>query len=102
MFPPAQAGVITYAGWTTYALAPQWFDGLTMQGGFSAGGRTTAGRRLGKGDMPRVEQGFNLFLARTRSHLVVSKTSLMIDCRIDIYVMWNIVKAPAMLRTSHA
>lgn len=52
--------------------------------------------------MSRVEQRFDGLFAATRLHLAVMEASLMIECRIHIYVMWNIVKAPAMLRTSHA
>src|SRR6266511_4637878 len=79
MFPPARTGVLTYAGLTAYALAPE--------GGFSAGGCTTDIRLYcEEGDMSRVEQGFDLFLTVTRSHLVVMEASLMVDCRIDIGV----------------
>ena len=76
MFPPARTGVLTYAGLTAYAFAPE--------GGFSAGGSTTTSRLFKVGDMPGVEQGFDFLLAATRLHLAVMEASLVIDRRIDI------------------
>ena len=78
MFPPARTGVLTYAGLTAYAFAPE--------GGFSAGGSTTTSRLFKVGDMPGVEQGFDSLLAATRPHLAVLEAGLVIDRRVLVSI----------------
>jgi hypothetical protein len=84
--------IFTYAGLTAYAFAPRWFDRLTIQGGFSAGGSTTTSRLFSIGDMPRVEQGFDVVLAPARLHFTVMETMLMIDCRTGCFLQQNAIK----------